>query len=96
MKTIDFEKEIQKDIDTNLSIRTNPNATDIAGVYYKDVYIGVSVPPVDIKKEHDSNYTDRIGVPYKNKDMAIAFIHGKLEKFKREMEDDPDLFKTDK
>jgi len=96
MKTTDFEKQIQKDIDKDLSIRINPNATDIAGVYYKDLYIGVAVPPETIKEEIDRGYTDRVGVPYKSIGMALDFINGKLPKYKKTIEEDPSLFVEDK
>lgn len=92
MKTIDFEKQIQQDIDKDLSIRINPNAEDIAGVYYKDVFIGVSVPPQEIREEFNSGYTDDTGHPYKHIPLALEFIKGKLEKTKKAMEEDPSLF----
>lgn len=92
MQIKDFEKKIQKEIDPDLSVRTNPKADDIAGVYYKDVFIGVSVPPVEIKEDIDKGYTDGIGYPYKNIAMAENFIKGKLAKTKAAMESDPDLF----
>lgn len=92
MNIKDFEKKIQTEIDSELTIRTNPNADDIAGVYYKDTYIGVAVPPLEIKESVDSGYTDSIGYPYKSIDLAEDFIKGKLPKYKAAMESDPDLF----
>jgi len=92
MKIKDFEAQIQKDFDKDLTIRQNPNHADIAGVYWKDIYLGVALPPEEIRKEIDRSYTDGIGQPYKNIDMALEFIKGKLEKFKREEAEDPDLF----
>ena len=88
----DFVAKIQSEIDKDLTIRTNPNATDIAGVYYKDTYIGVAVPPVEIRETVDSGYTDSIGYPYKSIQLAEDFIKGKLTKYKAAMESDPDLF----
>ena len=95
MKIKDFEKKIQTEIDKDLTIRTNPNHDDIAGVYWNDVYIGVSLPPVDIREDIDLNYVDAIGQPYKNVEMALSFIKGKLTKYKREMKDDPKLFEKE-
>ena len=96
MKITDFEKEIQEDIDSELSIRINPNHEDIAGVYYKDFYLGVAVPPQEIREEFDRSYVDSTGYPYKHKSLALEFIKGKLEKTKKAMEEDPDLFVDEK
>jgi len=93
MKIKDFEKKIQDKFDKTLTIKTNPNAKDIAGVYWGEIYLGVSVPPVEIREEIDVNYIDGIGQPYKNIKLAEDFIVGKLEKYKKVMEEDPDLFK---
>lgn len=93
MQIKDFEKQIQKDLDKELSIRTNPNHPDIAGVYYKDMYLGVAVPPTTIKEVLDPDYRDAIGHPYKFKQQALDQISGKLEKFKKALVEDPDLFK---
>lgn len=92
MKIKDFEAQIQKDFDKDLTIRTNPNHSDIAGVYWKDIYIGVSLPPEEIHKNIVGDYKDSIGVPYKNIDLALEFIKGKLAKFKKAEAEDPDLF----
>lgn len=91
MKTLDFEKKIQEEIDKDLNIRTNPNHDDIAGVYWNDMFIGVSVPPVEIKEEYDANYRDQAGYPYRDQKTALNLIKGKLPKYKQVMEDDPEL-----
>ena len=93
MKTKDFEKKIQKEIDPDLNVRINPNHDDIAGVYWNDVYIGVAIPPQEIKRDHSASYTDAIGYPYKHISLAFDLIKGKLRKYKQAMKDDPDLFK---
>lgn len=93
MKIKDFEKQIQKDIDKDLSIRVNPNAKDVAGVYWKDTYIYVALPSEEIREEYDPNYRDDMGHPYKNVSLAIDFINGKLAKYKQVEKDDPDLLK---
>lgn len=96
MKTTDFEKKIQKEIDPDLSIRVNPNAEDIAGVYWNDIFIGVSVPPKEIREKLDPSYLDGIGYPYKDRVLAEEFIRGKLAKYKKAYEEDPSLFNDDK
>lgn len=93
MKIKDFEAEIQKEIDPDLTIRTNPNAKDIAGVYYKENYIGVAVPPEEIYEEVSMQRVDALGVPYKNISFAKDVIKGKLAHLKKALEEDPDLFK---
>jgi hypothetical protein len=93
MKIKDFEERIQKEIDSELTIRTNPNAKDIAGVYYKEHFIGVSVPPEEIFEEISATRVDALGVPYKTIDFAFGLITGKLAHIKRALEEDPDLFK---
>ena len=93
MMTIeDFEKKIQNEIDTDLSIRVNPNAEDIAGVYYKDIYVGVAVPPKEIYEELSMSRTDAVGQPYKTIDFAFDLIEGKLKKIKATLTEDPDFF----
>lgn len=93
MKTIDFEKKIQEEIDKDLSIRTNPNHEDIAGVYWNDIYLGIAVPPVEIRDRMSSEYVDAIGHQYKDQFIAYELIKGKLPKYKKAMKEDPDLFK---
>ena len=89
MQITDFEKQIKKDIDPDLSIRINPNAEDIAGVYYKEAYIGVAVPPVEIHEEFKPKYCDSNNYPYRNISTALEFIKGKVNKFK-----DPEVYKV--
>lgn len=79
------------DIDPDLHIKTNPNSTDIAGVYWKNIYIGVAIPPEEIHDEVNRAYQDAIGQPYKSIGLAIEFIEAKLPKFKKVMKEDPTL-----
>lgn len=88
----DFQKKIQKEIDKDLTIKTNPNAKDIAGVYYKGNFIGVSVPPKEIHEEISTSRVDAMGQPYKTIGFAEELIKGKLEHIKKALAEDPDLF----
>lgn len=88
MQIQDFEKKIQKEIDSELSIRPNPNADDIAGVYWKDLYISVALPPQEIREVYSKDYTDKMGAPYRSIDMAMDHIKAKLTKFQ-----DPENYK---
>ena len=92
----DFEKKIQDEIEPTLSIRTNPNHEDIAGVYWGDIYLGVAVPPVEIRETAEAGYTDKYGYPYKARPFAEELIKGKLAKFKKAKEEEPELFTEQK
>lgn len=81
MLTAEFEKYIQKTIDSRLNIRANPNATDIAGVYVGNDYIGVAVPPEKIYQLNKSTYVDATGYPYRNIKQAVEAIKIKLLKY---------------
>lgn len=88
MTTKEFEVKIQQEIDPELTVRVNPNADDIAGVYWREVYISVAVPSGDIQEEFNRDYTDKMGYPYRSVQMAIDQIKGKLPKFQ-----DPENYK---
>lgn len=83
-----FEAKIQAEINPDLTIRINPNADDIAGVYYQNVYIGVAVPPLEIRETPSEKYHDRLGHPYRTIQQAEDIIKGKLPKFQ-----DPEVMK---
>lgn len=89
MQITDFEKKIQEEIHPDLSIRVNPNADDIAGVYYQGVYMGVAIPAQEIRDTFSEKYTDRMGHPYRSIEQAEAIIKGKLTKFQ-----DPEVMKV--
>jgi len=88
MKITEFEEKIQKEVDPDLSVRVNPNAPDIAGIYYKEAYCSVAVPPDEIREEPDKNYMDKMGHQYRTIDQAINLLKAKLESVK-----DPDNYK---
>lgn len=81
MLITEFEKKIQDEINSDLSIRVNPNADDIAGIYYKGVYMGISVPSQEIKDTFSEKYCDRMGHPYRSIEQAEGIIRGKITKF---------------
>lgn len=84
MNIQDFEAKIQQEINPELTVRINPNADDIAGVYWRDCYISVAVPSKDIREEFSKDYTDKMGYPYRSLPMAMEQIKGKLPKFQDE------------
>lgn len=88
MKIQDFEEKIRKEIDPDLSIKVNPNSPDIAGIYYKEAYCAVSVPPEEIKEEYDKQYVDKMGYPYRTIESAISLLKAKLPSVK-----DPENYK---
>lgn len=89
MLITDFEKKIQQEINPDLTIRINPNADDIAGVYYKGVYMGIALPPQEIREEYNPKYCDSRNYPYRSVQMALDIISGKLVKFQ-----DPEVMKV--
>ncbi len=88
MLITDFEKKIQEEIHPDLSIRINPNSDDIAGVYLGSTYMGIALPPQEIKEEFSPKYVDRRGSPYRCMQQALDLIGGKLTKFQ-----DPEVIK---
>lgn len=78
MTTKEFESYIQREIDSALTIRVNPNADDIAGVYWNDAYTGVSVAPQEVREEFDKSYTDKMGYPYRSTTQTAELIRAKL------------------
>lgn len=89
MLITEFEQKIKNEIDEDLSIRVNPNADDIAGVYYKNFYMGISVPSQEIKESFSEKYCDRMGHPYRSIEQAEGIIRGKITKFQ-----DPEVLKV--
>lgn len=74
MRIAEFEKLIQGQYDERMNIRVNPNADDIAGVYVGDEYLGVAVPPQEIKTVKDDDYCDIYGTPYRTVEEALETI----------------------
>lgn len=89
MLITEFEKKIQVEINPALSIRVNPNADDIAGVYYENMYMGIALPPQEIKDEFSEKYHDKKGYPYRTMSQAVDIINGKLPKFQ-----DPEVMRV--
>jgi hypothetical protein len=89
MLITEFEKKIKEEIHPDLNIRINPNSDDIAGVYLGDSYMGVALPPEEIKDEFSPKYTDKRGYPYRCIQQALDMISGKLTKFQ-----DPEVIKV--
>lgn len=84
-----FEKKIQEEINSDLTIKINPNADDIAGVYYKNVYMGIAIPAQEIHETFSEKYVDRMGHPYRTIGQAEDIIRGKVTKFQ-----DPEVMRV--
>jgi hypothetical protein len=89
MLITDFEKKIKDEIHPDLSIRINPNADDIAGVYLNNTYMGIALPPQEIRDEFNPKYADHRGSPYRSIQQALDLINGKLTKFQ-----DPEVIRV--
>lgn len=89
MLTTEFEQKIKNEINQDLEVRVNPNADDIAGIYYKGVYMGIAIPAVEIRDTFSEKYTDRMGHPYRSIEQAEGIIRGKITKFQ-----DPEVMRV--
>ena len=87
----DFETRLQTELDETITIVPNPNAPDIAGVYWGSHYLGVAVPPKNIEEKQNLAFQDAMGFPYKTIDQAFELTEAKLAKFKRILKEDPEL-----
>lgn len=67
----EFENEL-KEIHPDLHIRKTQK--DLAGVYFKDRYVGVSVPPNHIFDLVKKEYCDAFGSPYKSRKIAKLLV----------------------
>jgi len=80
MTTREFEKKIQKELNPSLTVVTNPNYPDIAGVHIEGVYPGVAVPPNDIYEEPMETHRDSRGFRHATVTEAMDKIRYKLSK----------------
>lgn len=85
----DFEQKIKNEIDQGLEVRVNPNADDIAGIYYQGMYLGVAIPSKEIHETFSEKYCDRMGHPYRSIEQAEGIIRGKITKFQ-----DPEVMRV--
>lgn len=88
----EFEKELKK-FDEGLNIRMNKNSSDIAGIYWNDIYVGIAVPPKEIWEEVSDSYQDEMGYPYHSMKYVREMLPVKLAKVKKMFEEDPEIFK---
>lgn len=72
-----FEKEIQK-IHPDLSIQRNKE--DVSGVYFRNEYLGVGLPPEYIYDNYNHRHTDKFGNVHRNREHALDIIKAKLYK----------------
>lgn len=81
MKISDFEKKIQKEIDSELEIVPNKNTPDASGVYHRGTYIGVTLPREYIMDTRMAFHADVYGVPFRGVKEAMTHIKAKLGTF---------------
>lgn len=72
MKIQDYEKEL-KALNEHLTIKESPQAPDMAGVYYDDIFI-TGIPNKDIYDEERTDYVSLHGVKHKTRLVANAQI----------------------
>jgi len=74
MKIAEFEKILKDTIDKRITIRKNPNATDVAGVYIDDTYLHTAVPSENIYKERSKKHCDIYGTPFRGIDETLEIL----------------------
>lgn len=85
MRIKDFEKEIQRDIDKDLTIVWNlKGAPDVSGVHYNGMYIGVTLPAHEIMDVKSQFHADKNGIPFRGRLEAKKLIATKLSAFTSE------------
>ena len=72
MKIEEYEKELQV-INPELSIKVSPQAPDMAGIYYQDIFI-TGIPSGEIYPERREEYKSEMGVPHKTSEVATAQV----------------------
>jgi hypothetical protein len=78
MNIKDFETKIKKEIDPKLHIRYNAN-TDVNGVYWDTMYVGVALPPSTILDRSSQYYVDpHTNVPWRGVEEALSHIKARL------------------
>ena len=72
MKIEEYEQEL-KAINPELSIKVSPQAPDMAGIYYKDIFI-TGIPSGEVFPERREEYKSEMGVPHKTSEVATAQV----------------------
>jgi len=83
MKVIpDFENELKK-IDSDLSIKVNPQFPEMAGVYWKHLYI-CALPSGEIYDEVKNLYVNTAGLVHRTRPMVLSIVLDYLRRIKGE------------
>ena len=82
MKTADFELEL-KAIDPDIRLVPHPSNADMAGVYYKHVYL-FACPNGDILPTRDGNYKNSEGHVHRSAEEVRAMTERWIWRFKNE------------
>lgn len=85
----DYEKEL-KSINENLNIKSSPQAPDMAGIYYQDIFI-TGIPNNNIYPERREDYKSDIGIVHKTSEVATAQINQWLGNIEEELELDKEF-----
>lgn len=85
----DFEKQL-KELDEHLHLVESPQAPDMCGVYYDDIFI-TGVPSGNIYEEVRKEYQNPFGTPHKDSVTAMAQIKFWLEDKEANIQLDKDL-----
>ena len=75
-----------KSINPDFSIRINPNATEIAGLYWKDYCAYIAMPAKEIFRERREDYRDEYGHIHRSADEVILMAQNFLHRIETEPE----------
>ena len=95
MKITDFAEELKK-IDAHINIKESPQAPDVCGIYYDDIFMDVAIPNGEIKDEVDPTYVNIFGTPHKTIGVATAQVNNWLANKDENLEIDSDFKKLNK
>lgn len=71
-----------KEINPDLSVRAHDNS-DLAGVYWRDIYANIAMPKEDVRMERSEGYVDAWGTPHRGFRQVVE----RVEAFLKDMED---------
>lgn len=79
-----FEKELQDSIHPDLKCQVNwTGAPDVAGIYFKDVCLYITIPADGPAETRSNLYTDARGVPFRGKDEVMKEVKQILSNAKK-------------
>jgi len=76
----EVETELKK-LNPDLSVRAN-DKSDLAGVYWKEVYTSIAMPKEDVPVERNDALVDQYGYPHRSYKQVVERVNAFLEDIK--------------